>query len=74
MKYETKNNIGILLLIFGSVGFFLALMLLQGVWMYLAFVLAGIALAIGFYLMMLGFTDRDKDHPDYHRFDRPEEK
>ena len=67
MKYEQKNNIGIGLMLVGTLliggSFFLpTTFLVLGM-------IAGVAMVgAGFYLMTRGFEDVDKDHPDYNRY------
>ncbi len=67
MKYETKNNIGIVLLAIGTT-FLIGIMLLsplESILSWLLLIGSIGAILYGFYLMTRGFTKVDVDHPDY---------
>lgn len=68
MRYETKNNIGFLLLLFGGLMIVFSLIFLGNL---AASILAGVGVtlcAVGGYMMTRSFTDVDKEHPDYEQF------
>lgn len=68
MKYETKNNLGVLLSVLGSIGIICGLIFFQLSIATLIFVGGGaVAVGYGLYYMTRGFTEVDKDHPDYRR-------
>lgn len=70
MRYEQRNAIGLVLLIAGALLIVLALLLLGRI---LAFVVVGIAIifiGVGFFMMTRGFSEADRDHPDYERYRR----
>ncbi len=68
MKYETKNNIGILLMMVGSVLVIAVLFLLSGFLLVLGLLTAIAMIGAGGYIMTRGFTELDKEHPDYNRY------
>jgi ABC-type lipoprotein release transport system permease subunit len=70
MKYEKKNNIGILLMIGGSLLAVLALFLLSKLLLVIGLIGAVAMIGVGGYLMTRGFTELDKDHPDYNRYQK----
>lgn len=68
MKYETKNNLGVLLSVLGTVAIMCGLIFFHLSIATLILVGGGVAaVGYGFYYMTRGFTDMDKDHPDYHK-------
>ncbi len=75
MKYEKKNNIGILLMMAGTILLVLSLFLPSRLLLIAGGVIAAAMLGAGLYMMTRGFTELDKDHPDYNRYqDMKEQK
>lgn len=70
MKYEKKNNIGIVLMITGTLVLVGSLFLTPVLWTIIGCIIAAATLGAGLYMMTRGFTELDKDHPDYNRFQK----
>ena len=68
MKYEKKNNIGFLLMLGGTALIALSLILFTQTFMIIGLIVAIGMVGSGLYMMTRGFTDLDKDHPDYNRY------
>lgn len=68
MKYESKNNLGFILLFISGLIVIAALLLLPQPWVTLAIVLAVAMAGSGFYLMTRAFTSVDRNHPDYKQY------
>ena len=67
MKYETRNSIGLGLLIVGMIVLIGVVLLspLTSVLSWLLLLGSIASIGYGFYMMTRGFTKADVDHPDY---------
>lgn len=68
MKYETRNAIGLTLLVVGSLIAIIGLLVFGRTLAIIVAVIGVVALAIGLYMMTRGFTEADRDHPDYKQY------
>lgn len=70
MKYETRNHVGLGLLIVGGLIACAGLLLTQGAILVVT-IIAGVGMvAAGGYMMTRAFTEADTEHPDYDDFQR----
>lgn len=74
MKYEKKNNIGVLLMMGGSVLIVVSLFVLSDFLLAVGIIGSVAMVAVGGYMMTRGFTDLDQDHPDYNRYQQLKEE
>ena len=68
MKYETRNNIGIALLVVGGLLACLSILFAKGILLVLALVVSIPMVLAGGYMMTRSFTEADVDHPDYEQY------
>lgn len=68
MRYETRNHIGIGLLIIGGVLACFGLLFTTGVPMVITLVSGILLVLVGGYMMTRAFTDHDENHPDYESY------
>ncbi|MGB1251338.1 MAG: hypothetical protein ACPG8W_12025 [Candidatus Promineifilaceae bacterium] len=69
MHYETKNNIGFILLVIGGFLLVTSLLLLSNTTIaIITFLLGMVICGLGGYMMTRSFSDIDQDHPDYQQY------
>lgn len=76
MKYERRNNIGLLALIGGSAALICGLLFFP-LGSLLSFLVIGVGIAAclyGLYLMTRSFSKEDVDHPDYAKWKARQEE